>query len=603
MCCICPTNYRDVDDQGLQGLRLAHLSLDSGKAHYQQRNSGHHHNTNKAGPYAEREHRSYGSRDAVGDVDYHRPYPSAAYGSSSNSNGYYSTGRQGPAPPHGSSGSYDRPAAAVPTTTNNNSSYEPPAGPHASQNRGGGFAADGLLPERPGAYVGPPVQGSGYGGGGYGAGAGHSYAPPPINNPHHAYGPPSSYGAVPQPPPFAGPPEAAAPPGGYGGPAGGVYSMAPPVYGMHPPPPPPPRQPAAPQLAGVGGAHAYVPVNIAMPGVSAGPPAAVLPLPQPPVQQPGNMRATVQSAINVPNTAAIGAGGVATPFAAVPEPVADRTAAAAAEAPEVPTAPKNEFAERLAQRAMASAARAKSSLLAGAGSGSLSSTGSLSRGDSLGGAAAAPAAPSGASAGRPPVAVRGVAVPAGAPATDSCGSSPTEQGGGVFVKPSHPFGRPKLALKPRSALLELAPASGSYSSTSSSDSGEAPAPESGSAASSVSGGRPRLNLLPRGASNSASGSATTAASRKPSVFGEAKPREEVLKNRGLDPSLVDAAAASRQVSLSSRGSGDEEWHTVHRGRAVAAHREERVVRDDDVFNPFFGGSSNPGYRRVMPLAM
>jgi hypothetical protein len=244
---------------------------------------------------------------------------------------------------------------------------------------------------------------------------------------------------------------------------------------------------------------------------------------------------------------------------------------------------------------MASAAKAKSSLLAG-GSSAMGSADSLSRHGSLAG-----------SVGKSPARIMSVDVPAvtAASGTDSGGSSPSDPSG-VFVKPSHPFGRPKLVLKPRSVALDAA-ASGNYSSTSS-DSGDAPADYSagstaGSVASSVSAGRPRLNLLPRGSSVPDSATAgSSAGARKPSVFGEAKPREEVLKQRGLDPALVDATVevgrrqaevpAARQGSAGDRGSLEDDWHTVsgHGRKGAAVYRE---VPEDDGFNPFFDSSAKP----------
>jgi hypothetical protein len=93
------------------------------------------------------------------------------------------------------------------------------------------------------------------------------------------------------------------------------------------------------------------------------------------------------------------------------------------------------------------------------------------------------------------------------------------------------------------------------------------------------------------------------------VFGEAKPREEVLKGRGLDPSLVDAAveigrkqhdsAPARQGSAADRAShasytsrAEDEWHTVAgHGRKGAAARQEQGMPELDAFDPFFGSSS------------
>jgi hypothetical protein len=98
-------------------------------------------------------------------------------------------------------------------------------------------------------------------------------------------------------------------------------------------------------------------------------------------------------------------------------------------------------------------------------------------------------------------------------------------------------------------------------------------------------------------------------------------REEVLKERGLDPALVDAAAdlglTRRQVDgstarmgsagdrgnngLASRGSAgadDDEWHTVsgHGRKGSSAQRGDSVLVDGG-FDPFFGsGSVKPASR-------
>lgn len=310
------------------------------------------------------------------------------------------------------------------------------------------------------------------------------------------------------------------------------------------------------------------------------PPAAVAgatgPAAAAPAVQPSGSGAAATAAV---------VAGKATPFGAFesePQPAA-----------EAPAAPRNEFAERLAERAMASAARAKSSLLAGAGSSALSSVDSLGRRSSL-------------AAGKPPARGMSVDVSTATCGLDSSSSSSPTDPSGVFVKPSHPFARPKLALKPRSTLQD-APCSGNYSSTSS-DSGDAPVDQgsaAGSAASSFSSGRPRLNLLPRGSSGLADGAVTAAAgggARKASVFGDAKPREDVLKQRGLDPALVDARVEMRAgmppaaVCQGSTGADDDDWHTVsgHGRKGAAAQREVRGLPHRGGLDPFFGGM-RPSY--------
>lgn len=591
-------SYRD-DDQGLH-LRLAQsCSLDSGKACYPQR-----HGPSKEGLQVAEHSRcgSYGSSDGtpVGDVDYHRPHghhgPAGSF-HSSGSNSYYAR-KQGP--PHRGPGPYDRPAQYryEPTGAYSRGPVSPPSMPLAGGPPGAG-------------PMGPPVH-SGSVRGSFGPGLGYGHPR------QHTYGPPGSYGMPPQhsygaPGAYAAPPDAAAVPRppprepvGVPGPMGsyeGAPSYGPPtgMYGAPPPPPPPPRQ-LPPQQAPVERAPAaYMSdrtvtrpesVQPAVVHMEANvPPLAAPPLPRPvATAQPDRPAAAAMQP--AASTAAPAVAGKTTPFAAPePEPAA-----------EAPAAPKNEFAERLAQRAMASAARAKSSLLAGGGSGALSSADSLGRHDSLA-----------SSVGKPPVRGMSIDIPAtAASGPDSGGSSPTDPSG-VFVKPSHPFGRPKLALKPRSVPMDAAvSASGNYSSTSS-DSGDAPAEHgsgstAGSVASSVGGGRPRLNLLPRGSSlpDSSAGASATAGARKPSVFGDAKPREEVLKQRGLDPALVDAAVeigrahadapAARQGSMGdrvSRRSEEDEWHQVsaHGRKGSAAHRDVRTL-PEDAFDPFFGNNGS-----------
>lgn len=591
------------DDQSLHNRLAQSCSLDSGKAYPQRRG------VSKGAPYAD--HGSYRSSDGtpVGDVDYHRPHghhaSAGAYRSSGSSNIYYS--RQQGLPPH------DRPA---------HSSYEP-SGPYSR----GDVSFAGVPPaggaQGSGAMGGAVRPGSDVPGSyGPGPGYGHPYVPGP------GYGPPASYGGPPQRPyaapgaygaspdaarvsrpTYAGPGGPAAMGGGYGGPppphmlehpmSGGPGGYGPPraMYGMPPPPPPPPRQlpaqqapvesqPAAAHVPGAAGPDVFRPAAATHMETPVPPLAAPAAPRSEVVAQAGRAAPTVQPTSSTANTAV---ASKTTPFAvAEPAPAAE----------EAPAAPKNEFAERLAQRAMASAAKAKSSLLAG-GSSALSSTDSLSRHGSLAG-----------SVGKSPARIMSVDVPAvtAASGTDSGSSSPSDPSG-VFVKPSHPFGRPKLVLKPRSVALDAA-ASGNYSSTSS-DSGDAPADHSagsaaGSVAGSVSGGRPRLNLLPRRSSMLDSATAGSAAgARKPSVFGEAKPREEVLKQRGLDPALVDAAVevgrrqaevpAARQGSAGDRANLEDEWHTVsgHGRKGAAVYREARALPEDDGFNPFFDGSAQP----------
>jgi hypothetical protein len=280
----------------------------------------------------------------------------------------------------------------------------------------------------------------------------------------------------------------------------------------------------------------------------------------------------------------------ATPFAAAPAP-----------------GPKNEFAERLAQKALANATRGKSSLLA---SGSASSLGS---------------ALSGSEAMLP-------------------GAEESAPGEGAFVKPSHPFGRPRLVLKPRSVPAPAADSSrattpshhGGVSSSASSDSGTDAGEQGSIASSSVGSARPRLNLQPRSlpltnehatanGNNSSDSSGRhrlnllprgssgapaedDGAARKASVFGAAKPKDLP------DPVLMDGAAArsgssslseaavARLGSTASASTGrwgggsnisgserDDDWHTVHGRKGGAKGTTGSALIDD--LDPFFGHTS------------
>lgn len=262
---------------------------------------------------------------------------------------------------------------------------------------------------------------------------------------------------------------------------------------------------------------------------------------------------------------------------------------------------KNEFAERLAQSAMARAAKAKSSLLCGL----------------------------------PP-----------APATDAVVAKDIaaldESVNGPFVKPAHPFGRPRLVLQPRSAPLaaDTTTSPGTQSAADSAPTSESDAdkpnrprlqlqPRTLPVATdalmrkeSTESGRPKLNLLPRSSKPASEGAdaapaagtgsdapaAASTGARKASVFGAAKPREEVLKHRGVDiisegsvgDRLSEASLArhgsSRPISRgTSLASDDDAWHTVggrrHQKTALdAAFGTNGSVLDND---PFFGASSKP----------
>ena len=287
-------------------------------------------------------------------------------------------------------------------------------------------------------------------------------------------------------------------------------------------------------------------------------------------------------------------------------------------APPAPTGPKNDFAERLAQRAMANVFKTKPTLQA-EGPNGVHSSGSVS---SLAGS--------------------------GSGSADEAAA----EGKGPFVKPAHPFGRPRLVLKPRSSGVDQgsnagsAAASGPSSPRGSVDLGSEMGEKAGAAAGGgpqrpklqlqprtqplavavpaangdaaaaapdqagswdkskgAAGGRPKLNLLPRSSSGAAADAA--AAAKAASVFGAARPREEVLKQRGVDPLAVEAAgqrlseAALARHGAGARGSSrsgsvvsgeDADWHTV-------GGRKQRGLGDggsDAGFggaggDPFFGG--------------
>lgn len=222
----------------------------------------------------------------------------------------------------------------------------------------------------------------------------------------------------------------------------------------------------------------------------------------------------------------------------------------------------------LAQRAMASLARAsaKSSLLAGGGGGNPGC------GGSFGAAMAATAA-----------------------------TRTSSDVAAFFGGSDDGGGRPRLHLHPRGAAAaglhaglhacDDASAAGTpgarVPSSSTSDSGSTDTAEHscGSVASSAGGGlhaRPRLHLQPRstplagGAASGSAGSSGAAPSRASSVFGGAKPREEVLRARGVDPlrdelerELRLAGDAAAAAPGGGRGADEDEWHTVtgRRGRA------------------------------------
>jgi hypothetical protein len=143
-------------------------------------------------------------------------------------------------------------------------------------------------------------------------------------------------------------------------------------------------------------------------------------------------------------------------------------------------------------------------------------------------------------------------------------------------------------------------------------------------------GRPRLNLLPRGSSGveRIESNASDEGKHKPSLFGAAKPREEVLKGRGIDPLDLDLPRANSTASGTTRLSeaavaklggnydsnrrfigshssvsgADDDWQVAGHGRRGSsklsqdAHSSAALLLGD---NPFFG-SSNKSYMVPAP---
>lgn len=140
--------------------------------------------------------------------------------------------------------------------------------------------------------------------------------------------------------------------------------------------------------------------------------------------------------------------------------------------------------------------------------------------------------------------------------------------------------------------------------------------------SSDASGRPRLNLLPRSSSGveRVGSTASEDGKYKPSVFGTAKPREEVLKGRGVDPvnldlprnnsttsgttRLSEAAVAKLGGSYNSNGrygssyssvsGADEEWQVAGHGRRGSSKLGQDTSTSAALLlggDPFFGSSS------------
>ncbi|KXZ53230.1 hypothetical protein GPECTOR_7g1124 [Gonium pectorale] len=116
-------------------------------------------------------------------------------------------------------------------------------------------------------------------------------------------------------------------------------------------------------------------------------------------------------------------------------------------------------------------------------------------------------------------------------------------------------------------------------------------------------GRPRLNLAPRSkpleldapAAAGASAPAPVPAASKPSIFGAARPREEVLRERGIEPERVSGGLGGpgssairiggRAGSVTSGASEDDQWQTVGKGG-----RSKPIAGSSDVGNALLDAS-------------
>lgn len=403
----------------------------------------------------------------------------------------------------------------------------------------------------------------------------------------------------------AAPPPAAFMHGGMGP---GIFSM--------PPPPPPPRRgegvarqpsgaaaagtlPAPPPARGHSLLHGDAPAPTRASDLvdGYGSVGAMAPPPPPPrragsshvgQQQPAAVAAPLAAVQTQQRAAAAGKQVQRSALVAAPEPpaaVAAVTAMPAAPAAPAIDAPKNEYAERLAQAAQARAARAKSSLL----------TSSL-LGDAGGSGAPAAAA----------------AITGGGERVQRS-PAPVVDGGGAFVKPERAPERPHLALQARSALAGDAPGG---------EAGRTPAAMAEPAPpklqlqprtkplpaspphSAGESGRPCLNLLPRSkpaaepvaaVAPAAAAEAQAAPPRRTSVFGAARPREEVLKERGVEVGSMDSHASQRSGRSGGSAEEQEAWQTVgarsaRGGGGGRAHDGEPFGLGD---SPFFDSGAQP----------
>jgi collagen type III alpha len=224
---------------------------------------------------------------------------------------------------------------------------------------------------------------------------------------------------------------------------------------------------------------------------------------------------------------------------------------------------KNDWAERMAQAAVARMASAKSTLVAG----------ELPREGAT--ASARPAHPF----DRAPLAPRP--------------RSELPRPAGFAARAPEPAGRTHLAPPQRSGPLEEGPARPRLSLQSRSSrlpdeqqqqqQQQAAAAEPEWKRSGDAGGRPRLALQPRSKPLDA---AAAAAPKAAAIFGAAKPREEILRGRGVEPGSAEGQGPPSRSSHPGPGAGDE-WHTVGKGRKGAGGHEPGAPALDD---PLLSGS-------------
>jgi hypothetical protein len=198
-----------------------------------------------------------------------------------------------------------------------------------------------------------------------------------------------------------------------------------------------------------------------------------------------------------------------------------------------------------------------------------------------------------------------------------------DSNGAAIIKPSHPFDRPRLVLKPRASSelprpsdsttsagrprLSLQPRSMPLAEPARDDPNRpklnllprskpvesecAPAAEQEAewkrSDGASAGARPRLALQPR---SKAVETEAGVPSKTASIFGAARPREQVLRDRGIETGSMDSnsdrhAVNSRPVSAAvSVTSADDEWQTVGKARKAgssALSQESNILVLDD----------------------